>query len=80
MLCLWQVKSAKALFAKEYEKAAIAAALAPEVRRRRDISSAPASTMHMRTPMQIPFPVVTTYASHNPWGSPSYHTLPYITY
>jgi hypothetical protein len=70
------VKRAKALFAKEYEKAAIAAALAPEVRRRRDISSlmlkeAPGSTVHLRNAMQYPWPVI-SYASDNSWMSGHY--------
>ena len=70
------MKSAKALFAKEYEKAAIAAALAPEVRRRRDISSVmlnetPASTMHMRSSMQYPWPMV-SYATDHSWMSGHY--------
>ncbi|KDR11178.1 uncharacterized protein LOC110837291 [Zootermopsis nevadensis] len=65
-----EVKSAKALFAKEYERAAIAAALAPEVRRRRDISSVmlketPASTTHLRSPMQYPWPLITYSADHS---------------
>lgn len=68
-----EVKNAKALFAKEYEKAAIAAALAPEMRKRRDISSimmkeVPASTTHLRSPMQYPWPLVTFSADHS-WVS-----------
>ncbi|PSN37730.1 hypothetical protein C0J52_20482 [Blattella germanica] len=75
-----EVKNAKALFAKEYEKAAIAAALAPEVRRRRDLSSTPASTTHLRSPMHFPWPVVTTYASPDPSWMSGHHALPIITY
>jgi len=67
---LTQVKSAKALFAKEYERAAIAAALAPEVRRRRNISpvmlqETPASTMQMRSAMQYPWTMVSYDADHS---------------
>lgn len=68
-----EVKSAKALFAREYERAAIAAALAPEIRRRRDISSfmmkeVPAGTTHLRSPMQYPWPLVTFSGDHS-WVS-----------
>ncbi|XP_069701787.1 uncharacterized protein [Periplaneta americana] len=79
-----EVKSAKALFAKEYEKAAIAAALAPEVRRRRDVASilmkeTPASTTHLRTPMHLPWPVM-SYSSDPTWMSGHHYTLPVVSY
>ena len=74
-----EVKKAKALFAQEYEKAAIASALSPELlrRRRRDVMT-PASTTPLNT-----MPMV--YAPHSSWAPAPFwmHSmglLPMVTY